>query len=155
MTNMAEGEVLGPTGNRGISSVTFGAEVTGSLASHQFCEFPGKVATFPSKMASVHSMWPATVLVGHTDHQVRGVGGDFRVSFQGRWPLLDRRWPLMERSRPRPSTFRPDCVGGPASSPSPWKACSQVDVDAESPPGGDRRLPQGFRLRDGLRARGH
>src|SRR5690625_188257 len=34
MTNMAEGEVLGPTGNRGISSVTFGAEVTGSLASH-------------------------------------------------------------------------------------------------------------------------
>src|SRR5690625_2516962 len=34
MTNMAEGEVLGPTGNRGITSVTFGAEVTGSLASH-------------------------------------------------------------------------------------------------------------------------
>src|SRR5690625_6235411 len=34
MTNMAEGEVLGPTGNRGISSVTFCAEVTGSLASH-------------------------------------------------------------------------------------------------------------------------
>src|SRR5699024_8157420 len=78
MTNMAEGEVLGPTGNRGISSVTFGAEVTGSLASHSRCEFPGKVATFPSKMASVHRMWPATVLVGHTDHQVRGVGGDFR-----------------------------------------------------------------------------
>src|SRR5699024_6245721 len=39
MTNMAEGEVLGPTGNRGITSVTFGAEVTGSLASHTIREF--------------------------------------------------------------------------------------------------------------------